>query len=258
MRLRRALIPAAVACATAAAVAGCTPAPGTIGSTPMHLGQGSTATSPNTSSDAPTDSSSPSDNVPSQNFDPTSDPSAPDPSEPSFSSTPPGPASIAVATKLVPLPSGAVPWASTYNGAMATDRFLHVFYKPADYDKMNSRATTWGLQGAARQGWFSADGTVRFEIFLVKFANAGGAQAMKADIVTAWTSSTSTGTTFTASAVHGTGEVVDKADSLGDDTVKVVFTVGDTLVYVRDFTPDHPDKQSDLDLAAKQYTALKQ
>jgi hypothetical protein len=227
--------------------AGCT-STGTIGSAgkPLKPTSSGSAASP-----------SPSDNVASKDFS-TGSPSTPSSPTDSTTSTygPPPAASVALVGHFMPYPTGAKPWVKNKTGPLAIREFIDDFYvADAQQDEANL-AKTRGMQGVARHGWFNKDQT-QTEVYLVKFSAAKGAQDMYADLLDSWTGKAAPIVEFDDAAVHGKGQVNPTVDDQNNATVKIAFTVGDTFVYVRGFSPSTPDKPGAMALALKQYTMLK-
>jgi hypothetical protein len=157
--------------------------------------------------------------------------------------------------KMVPYPTGARPWTHSRTGAFGLNDFIDNFYQQAARVEELPLAQRRGFTGAARHGWFTADGS-QAEVWLVDFAQTSGAQSMFLGLTDSWKQNTSAGPLYQDPVVHGTGQVNPTLDSLGDATVKEAAVVGRTLAYVIYFSAATPDKASAMALLKQQVAAL--
>jgi hypothetical protein len=175
--------------------------------------------------------------------------SAPTPAAPGTRATGPGAALLA---RVVPYPSGAQPWLQSKTGVLSLDDFVNNFYKAKSRASSRSLTAQRGFTTAVRQAWANADGT-RAEVWLVQFATAKGARSMFLSITANWKNAAKPISTFTDSAVHGTGELIPTLDSVGDACTKVATATGRVFVYVRLYTPVSPDRSAAGALMLRQY-----
>jgi hypothetical protein len=167
---------------------------------------------------------------------------------------PPPAASVALAARFMAYPTGSRPWVRNKTGPFALDEFIEAFYPQAGWDQAKKLAAQHGMQGAARHGWFDADKS-QTEVWLVKFAGSGGASATFHSLMDHPDLSGGLAT-LDAAGVNGKGLIDPNPDKLGNASVSICFTVGDTFVYLTQFSPII-DKTEAQQLAKVQYNVLK-
>jgi hypothetical protein len=157
--------------------------------------------------------------------------------------------------KLLPLPAGARGWTHNKTGVLSLDDFVAAFYKQSAQAVDKPIVQRRGFVTAARHGWFNPDGT-QDEVFVVQFNSEQGAKGMYLGITSGWSQSDAALTTFTDSAVNGTGALDKSTDSIGDMTAKEATYVGNVFVYAAVFDPASANKDAVMALARQQYALL--
>ncbi|MEY9849452.1 hypothetical protein ABH940_006558 [Streptacidiphilus sp. BW17] len=142
---------------------------------------------------------------------------------------------------MVPYPSGARPWTQNKTGAFGLSDFIGSFYLASAQAQETPIVQRRGFTGAARHGWFTADGS-QAEVWLVDFSTDSGAQSMYLGLSNSWKEEASSGVSYQDTAVNGMGMSNPTLDSQGNAWVKEAARVGRTLVYVITFAPATPDK----------------
>ncbi|MBF9068337.1 hypothetical protein [Streptacidiphilus fuscans] len=143
--------------------------------------------------------------------------------------------------EMVPYPAGARPWAQSKTGAFGLSDFINNFYVPDARAQETPSVQRRGFTGAARHGWFTADGS-QDEVWLVDFATDTGAQSMLLELSNSWKEETSSGAGYQDPGVNGMGMTNPTLDAQGNAWAKEAARVGRTLVYVITFAPATPDK----------------
>lgn len=156
---------------------------------------------------------------------------------------------------LVPYPAGAVPWKKSRTGVMTLDQFLGTFYTSKNRAATRALLVDRGFVVAVRHGWFNADGTQE-DVWLVRFSSAKGAAGEYRGVTDSWKAAAKPTATFPVPAVHGCGESVPVADSLGNTTAKAAASRGAVFLYARVFTREQPDRGRVTRLVREQYDAL--
>jgi hypothetical protein len=109
---------------------------------------------------------------------------------------------------------------------------------------------------AVDQGWSNADGSQQ-SITLVRFATPAGARS-EFDQVRAWFQTWSTPLTpLAVPAIGAVGLSDPRLDSQGDANVELVAAVGDTMVFVNEYTAARPHVAAAKALLRRQYNRLK-
>jgi hypothetical protein len=156
---------------------------------------------------------------------------------------------------LLPVPAGATP-SENSSAVMNRISFVTSFYPKGDWTREKALNAHRGFVSAASEGWTNADGS-RQEILLVRFAAPAGATSAF-DEVSAWFRQWPPPvTTPTDPATGAVGCSNPRLDSSGDALVEFVAHVGDTMLFVNEWTAATPDPADAKVLLQRQYDRLK-
>jgi hypothetical protein len=157
---------------------------------------------------------------------------------------------------VLPVPAGATPRPENTNALMNRISFVKSFYPKSERAREETLNAHRGFVSAVDEGWTNADGSGQ-EIILARFATPAGATSAS-DEVSAWFKQWPPPvTTPTDPAIGAVGCSDPRLDSSGDALVEFVAAVGDTMVFVNEYTAATPDPAAAKALMRRQYDSLK-
>jgi hypothetical protein len=154
------------------------------------------------------------------------------------------------------VPAGATPWPQNTTALMNRISFVTSFYPKGDRTSEETLNAWRGFVSAVDEGWTNADGSGQ-EIILARFATPAGATSAS-DEVSAWFKQWPKPVTApTDPATGAVGYSNPRLDSSGDALVEFVAHVGDTMLFVNEWTAATPDPAAAKVLLQRQYDRLK-
>jgi hypothetical protein len=157
---------------------------------------------------------------------------------------------------VLPVPAGATPWPENTNALMNRISFVKSFYPKSDRTREETLNARRGFVSAVDEGWTNADGSGQ-EIILARFAAPTGATSAFDEVSSWFKQWPKPVTTPTDPAIGAVGYSNPRLDSSGDALVEFVAAVGDTMVFVNEWTAATPDAAAAKALLQQQYDSLK-
>ena len=157
---------------------------------------------------------------------------------------------------VLPVPAGASPSSDNTNALMNRVSFVKAFYPQSEWTSEEALYVRRGFVAGVMQAWDNADGSQQ-SITLARFATPAGATSAFDEVVSFGKNWPKPVTTPTDPATGAGGFIDPTLDSSGDAVVEWVAAVGDTMIFVNEWTAAKPDPAAATALLHQQYDRLK-
>jgi len=156
---------------------------------------------------------------------------------------------------VLPVPAGATPDPTNTNALMNRISFVKSFYPKREWTAEKALNARRGFVAAIDRGWKNADGSQQ-EIILARFATPAGATSAFHQVSSWFKQWPPPATTPTIPAIGAVG-CSQPTLYRGYALVEFVAAVGDTMLFVNEWTRARPDPAAAKVLLQRQYDRLK-